>query len=244
MGSHKIDEVSHAGELEYEVPVAKRTPARELMIAAAERLFAEHGIDGVSLREVAAEAGQRNNSAAQYHFGNKEGLVRAVFEHRIAEIDDRRRQMVAELDAAGRGTDLRGLVEAAVHPLVEFVLAQPEKSWALRFLAQLVVSPELHKVDLLDLSYAPGIRTVVERVIESLRHLPSWLRKQRLRQATFLIVHSLADGERGVRAGDEASAARLRLLGNHLVDTTVALLTAEVSETTRAALAAAESQTV
>ncbi len=224
--------------------MAKRTPARELMIAAAERLFAEHGIDGVSLREVAAEAGQRNNSAAQYHFGNKDGLIRAIFEHRLSELDDRRRQLLAELDRAGRGTDLRGLVEATVRPLVELVLARPGKSWYLRFLAQLVVSPELHKINLLDLSYAPGIRTVVERVVESLRPLPQRLREQRIRQATFLIVHSLADGERRVRAEDETSEARLRLIGNHLVDTTVALLTASVSEATRAALAEAEPEAV
>ena len=52
--------------------------AREAMIRAAERLFSERGIEAVSLREVGAVAGQRNNSAAQYHFGTREGLVDAV----------------------------------------------------------------------------------------------------------------------------------------------------------------------
>ncbi len=60
----------------------KRPPAREQMILAAERLIAERGIDAVSLREIGATAGQRNNSAAQYHFGTKEGLVAAIYEYR------------------------------------------------------------------------------------------------------------------------------------------------------------------
>jgi AcrR family transcriptional regulator len=51
------------------------------MILAAEQPFAENGVDGVSLREIAVAAGQRNNSAAQYHFGTKQGLVEAVFDY-------------------------------------------------------------------------------------------------------------------------------------------------------------------
>ena len=48
------------------------TPQR--MIVVAERLFAERGIEAVSLREVGAACGLRNNSAAQYHFGSRTGL--------------------------------------------------------------------------------------------------------------------------------------------------------------------------
>jgi AcrR family transcriptional regulator len=49
----------------------------------AEELFAERGLQAVSLRDVCAAAGQRNHSAAQYHFGSRLGLVVAVFEHRM-----------------------------------------------------------------------------------------------------------------------------------------------------------------
>jgi AcrR family transcriptional regulator len=54
--------------------------ARTAMVDAAERLMAERGIAAVSLREVQDAAEQRNKSAAHYHFGSREGLIRAIIE--------------------------------------------------------------------------------------------------------------------------------------------------------------------
>ena len=51
---------------------------REELILAAERLFSEFGIDAVSLRQINAAAGQRNSSAAHYHFGSKDALIAAT----------------------------------------------------------------------------------------------------------------------------------------------------------------------
>ena len=59
---------------------------KEQIVLAAERLFAEHGIDGVSLRQIGVAAGNGNNSAVQYHFGTKDRLVQAVFEYRLPRL--------------------------------------------------------------------------------------------------------------------------------------------------------------
>ncbi|NDZ80673.1 helix-turn-helix transcriptional regulator [Streptomyces sp. SID10853] len=61
-----------------------RANTRGLPIDAAERLFAERGIDAVSLRTVGAEAGQRNTSAAQDHFGSRQALLDAITAARSA----------------------------------------------------------------------------------------------------------------------------------------------------------------
>jgi AcrR family transcriptional regulator len=42
---------------------------------AAQRLFAQRGIDGVSVRDIVAAAGQRNNGSLNYYFRTKEALV-------------------------------------------------------------------------------------------------------------------------------------------------------------------------
>ena len=73
---------------------------KEQIVLAAERLFAERGYEGVSLREIGAAAGSGNNSAVQYHFGSKEQLVVAIFENRLTYIDDRRAVLIAQLEPA------------------------------------------------------------------------------------------------------------------------------------------------
>src|SRR5438270_11775123 len=83
---------------------------RGIILDAAERLYAERGLDGVSLRQITEAAGQRNNAAVHYHFGGRDGLVRTLFETRWAELEERRAAMLAELDAAGRGDDVKELV--------------------------------------------------------------------------------------------------------------------------------------
>ena len=102
--------------------------AKAAMIEAAERLFAEHGVDDVSMRDVAAAAGQRNNSAVQYHFNGRDGLLREVFRYRMTDINQARHLYLAEIDRDGRGDDVRALVEAGLLPLTRFLGSAPEGS--------------------------------------------------------------------------------------------------------------------
>jgi AcrR family transcriptional regulator len=63
---------------------------RRQLIDTAERLLDEHGIDGVSARAIALEAGHRNNNAVNYHLGDRDNLVRTVLERRALDLDVRR----------------------------------------------------------------------------------------------------------------------------------------------------------
>ena len=61
------------------------TPLELLLVA--ERLFSAHGVAGVSTREIARAAGQKNHSAVAYHFGSKEGLAEELFIDGIARFN-------------------------------------------------------------------------------------------------------------------------------------------------------------
>lgn len=98
--------------------------AKNLLLDAAERLVAERGIDA-SLRDIATAAGQRNNSAVQYHFGTREGLHEAVIRRRQVDLEARRAELLAELDASDRPDEVRGLVDVLVRPMTEFLAAEP-----------------------------------------------------------------------------------------------------------------------
>lgn len=52
------------------------------ILQVAERLFAEHGFEGTSVRDIAHEAGV-NVAMISYYFGSKEKLLHAIFSHRI-----------------------------------------------------------------------------------------------------------------------------------------------------------------
>ncbi len=90
---------------------------KEKILNAAERLFSERGIDGVSMREIASGAGVQL-ALISYYFRTKEGLYRAVFHRRIDPI------------SAERTSKLRALmVRKNPPPTVEEVLEALARPW-------------------------------------------------------------------------------------------------------------------
>ncbi|MDF3832340.1 TetR/AcrR family transcriptional regulator, partial [Cupriavidus basilensis] len=94
---------------------APEASKRERVLQAAERLFAEGGFDGVSMRDIAAAASV-GLPLIVYHFETKRNLYRAVFERRKDVLDARlealRRPAVAGVDV------LEHIVQAFVEPMV------------------------------------------------------------------------------------------------------------------------------
>jgi AcrR family transcriptional regulator len=89
---------------------------RAKLLSAAERRFAEKGVDTVSLREITRESGAKNAIALQYHFDDRDGVLRAIFDKHIPEVEARRHAMLDEYEANGE-PDLRALASALVRPL-------------------------------------------------------------------------------------------------------------------------------
>lgn len=55
-------------------------PTRDLILDVAEKRFAEHGYAGVSVRQIAADAGLKNQASLYHHFENKRALYEAVIQ--------------------------------------------------------------------------------------------------------------------------------------------------------------------
>lgn len=118
------------------------TPTAEHLLNTAERLLAEKGLGAVSTREIAREAGQKNHSALNYHFGSMDSLIDAILDHRIIPLNQRRNQLLETLVAEGREGDLRSLVEVMVIPLANELLLPLKDSYYLDLLAQIVAKGE------------------------------------------------------------------------------------------------------
>jgi AcrR family transcriptional regulator len=215
--------------------LARAEPSGRLaLVIAAERLFAERGVNGVSLRQINEAAGQRNASAAHYHFGSRDGVVRAVIEHRMSVVDARRRALVDRLREEGRMGDPRALVGAWVRPLAAELAPRPEGNYYIRFLEQATrVWSNLPPNILQGLDN--GWQQAGDALKQLLGYLPREVVRLRVVVATQHCVAALAQLEAQLTQA-ETDAAVLDLQVENLIDMLLAGLTAPVSGETQAAL--------
>jgi AcrR family transcriptional regulator len=107
---------------------------REALLAAAERLFAERGFTGVSVRMIAAEAGV-NWSLVGYHFRSKEGLLAEVYRRHCTTLNHERLRMLA---AARRDRlQLESVIEAFVRPALAEIQGRDNQNQFSRLRAML-----------------------------------------------------------------------------------------------------------
>lgn len=103
-----------------EIPEDTRTRILE----AAERLFAERGVDAVSVRAVLREAGV-NGALANYHFGNREGLIPELLRTRVAPLAEEQIRDIEEVDARGSGATIEDVLRAYFAPAARTVGGHP-----------------------------------------------------------------------------------------------------------------------
>lgn len=116
--------------------MTEHTDTRESLLDAAEKLFSEHGIQAASLRQITQEA-NANLAAVNYHFGSKDGLVRAVFSRRLRPMNDERLRRLAEVDLEA-GDALEQILRAFLEPLLRLVSEKPDGIHGIRGFARLM----------------------------------------------------------------------------------------------------------
>jgi AcrR family transcriptional regulator len=226
--------------------VSERSPGprgaetRERILDAAERLMAERGVTGVSLNEINTAAGQRNTAALHYHFGGRDGLLRAIMRRHGDWLRARHDELYARVAGTGNGSgtgdgrDVRGLVEVIVLPVAEYIGMGERQRHGIRVWTSVLALPQLAIEEVrsvVDPSLTLAGRALVEIMAAG---MPRDLAVERLVVASQSAMHVLAD-----RAVLEDAPERRReplplpLVARNLVDMTVAALGAPVSAATR-----------
>jgi AcrR family transcriptional regulator len=100
---------------------------RERILKAAERLFAERGYDGTSIRAIVARA-RVNQAAINYHFAGKDGLYREVLRAAFHGMTEHQLAHAQEAGAMSREEALTAFVRRQLRPL----LARDEASRHIR----------------------------------------------------------------------------------------------------------------
>ncbi|MAW85573.1 MAG: TetR family transcriptional regulator [Phyllobacteriaceae bacterium] len=100
--------------------VLRGEATRERVLDAAERLFADHGFDAVSIRQIAQEA-EVTLGVVGFHSGSKEALFSTILKRRVDMLSAGRRAALDRLLAEkGRGAiTLRDLMAAYIGPYID-----------------------------------------------------------------------------------------------------------------------------
>ncbi len=99
---------------------AQSAAASETILDVAEDLFSKHGFYGVTIREVAREAGV-DTALVHYYFGAKRGLFDAVFLRRAEVLNSERLEALDRYEReAGDAMTPEGVIEAFLRPTLEW----------------------------------------------------------------------------------------------------------------------------
>jgi AcrR family transcriptional regulator len=128
-----------------------KTDTKFNLILSALELFAENGVDAVSMRTINNAAGTKNASAVHYHFGNKLGIIEAIVDFIKAELDTSRLDALTALERRVDGGETpccREILWAAFTPYYRLYATPEYGRHALRFLARLQIdmSDEIQEI--------------------------------------------------------------------------------------------------
>jgi AcrR family transcriptional regulator len=144
---------------------------RRRILGAAEELFAERGIDGVSLREITSAAGA-NSAAAHYHFGSKDAVLAELFDERARAIVDRRLELLRDVrrDAAGAPV-VEDVLRAFLRPALDAAVASGGTAF-MRLRALLAFEAATFRRDVLSKAFDASSRQFLEELHLALPDVP------------------------------------------------------------------------
>ncbi len=171
-------------------PLSDKASTRDRILQTAEALFAERGIDAVSMNEINKAAGQKNTSSLHYHFGNKEGLLQAIVYSQYQDIELALQAAMDELERQS-GFTAEQLVETLIAPFINKLNSQRGRYYIL------IVSQLLSKsADLLTLGHPMQEDKARLRAFALFETLDSALTREekvaRMILLSTLLFHSLA----------------------------------------------------
>ncbi|GAA4415485.1 TetR/AcrR family transcriptional regulator [Quisquiliibacterium transsilvanicum] len=153
-----------------------RNEAAENLKRVARRLFAERGVDGVTVRQIAEASGQKNHAAVGYHFGSKDALIRELVIHGARVIDERRNAWLDRQEAQGGPRTVREVVDVLVQASVDI----GEDENYNRFIVMLGMTHRQFFMETLAGQWNSGYQRCLDHLRRLMPPLPPAMKNQRL----------------------------------------------------------------
>jgi AcrR family transcriptional regulator len=146
--------------------VKKKSPnteSREKLVASAEALFSNFGFNGVSVRDIANEAGV-NSALVGYYFGSKQGLLAEVYDRHAKPLNAERLRLLSEFRNTGPGLTLEKVLEAFIRPSLEVTTDESGRSSFTRLRAILSGENSALLEQLVSANFDKSIRKFVDEI--------------------------------------------------------------------------------
>ena len=201
---------------------------RERLMRAAELLIAQDGIENVTVRAIVSEAEQKNESALQYHFQNRDGLLDAIHQQRNSEVRALRETLLQPY-LEGQEPDLRDICRLMVMP--SYTLARKDKGfrhYVRGFGARITQSSRPVQM-VFDNASSAGVTFLLDHLHRLVGDMPEALFLSRL-ESTLRFIALTMSHQAGPSGGFGGDAGE-RFIAN-LQDTMVGIMSAPVSSET------------
>ena len=210
-------------------PIRSDSAATRLRIMrAAEALFAEKGVDGVSLQQIGRAANERHRSAVRYHFEDRLGLLRAILARHAEPIAAERSRLIDAIESQQAQSDLRRVAEAWVLPIVQAAENSDGGMHFVRISAELIGHPNWSHFYFSRVEDLVASRRLMDLVAEAGPEVPADYRRPRTFAFAGFLFHAIADwSNASAELADARRTREWRALKRYLVDATAALWSIE-----------------
>lgn len=172
----------------------------------------------MSLREITRAADVRNKSAINYHFGGRDGLIRAVLARRGESLRTRRALFFEQAVVDGVDDDPRVLCRAIVEPYCELLEHGEGALSYLVIVREIFNNPAYVYEDLPALFGEQLLPELLRRLLYPLE-LPEAVKLERVLASISALIGSVADrARRQLADASHRPAADVALFTSNLVD--------------------------
>ena len=194
---------------------------RDKLITAAEELFGERSIDGVSLREITAKAGQKNPNALQYHFQNRDGLLQAIVDKHATEVSVFRNAYL-ERAQQHEWPPAEAAARCLVMPIIQYIESNPSAVNYVKIVSQITALNQMKGGQTesggVVFVQVPGLKAEFDTALKNLTPRES---HRRIFLAVNTAFHAIADI---YRAGDSQPSSSPISARRPMVDQLICML--------------------
>jgi len=178
-----------------ETAKAQIADTKTALLDAAGHLFAERGVAGASLRAITTAA-DANLASVNYHFGSKQGLIRAVLARRLDPLNRRRFQLLERCLSSGeQSLELQDILHAFVEPAITMMHSQePGDREFVQFLGRALADPANDLRSLIVEEFKEVIERFTQALAQALPSIPPQEIAWRFHFMVGAMAHTVAAG--------------------------------------------------